>query len=74
MNALAIDCAISRIAISAKSDDKSVKLVYDVGIKQSEKLLPAVDFVMGELGLTPTQLDYTCLSWGPVPSRGCGLA
>ena len=73
MNALAIDCAISRIAISAKSDDKSVKLVYDVGIKQSEKLLPAVDFVMGELGLTPSQLDYTCLSLGPGSFTGLRL-
>ena len=45
MKALAIDCAVSKIAIAAKDDEKSVKLVYDIGIKQSEKLLPAVDFV-----------------------------
>lgn len=29
MKALAIDCAVSRIAIAAKKDELSVKLVYD---------------------------------------------
>ncbi|MBQ3798713.1 MAG: tRNA (adenosine(37)-N6)-threonylcarbamoyltransferase complex dimerization subunit type 1 TsaB [Treponema sp.] len=73
MKALAIDCAVSRIAIASKSDESTVKIVYDIGIRQSEKLLPAVDFVMGELGLTPSQLDYTCLTLGPGSFTGLRL-
>ncbi len=73
MKALAIDCAVSRIAIAAKSDENTVKIIYDIGIRQSEKLLPAVDFVMGELGLTPSQLDYSCLTLGPGSFTGLRL-
>lgn len=73
MKALAIDCAVSKIAIAAKSGESTVKIVYDIGIRQSEKLLPAVDFVMGELGLTPSQLDYTCLTLGPGSFTGLRL-
>jgi tRNA threonylcarbamoyladenosine biosynthesis protein TsaB len=73
MKALAIDCAISKIAISAKNNEKTVKLVYDIGIKQSEKLLPAIDFVMKELELLPSQLDYSCLTLGPGSFTGLRL-
>ncbi|MBQ9538928.1 MAG: tRNA (adenosine(37)-N6)-threonylcarbamoyltransferase complex dimerization subunit type 1 TsaB, partial [Treponema sp.] len=73
MKALAIDCAISRIAIAAKDAEKSVKLVYDIGIKQSEKLLPAVDFVLRELNLAPSQLDYSCITLGPGSFTGLRL-
>lgn len=73
MKALAIDCAVSKIAIAAKDDEKTVKLVYDIGIRQSEKLLPAVDFVMRELQLLPAQLDYCCLTLGPGSFTGLRL-
>lgn len=73
MKALAIDCAVSKIAIAAKDDEKSVKLIYDIGIRQSEKLLPAIDFVMQELQLAPSQLDYCCLTLGPGTFTGLRL-
>ena len=73
MKALAIDCAVSKIAIAARYDEKTVKLVYDIGIKQSEKLLPAVDFVMRELQLVPSQLDFSCLTLGPGTFTGLRL-
>lgn len=65
MNALALDCALSRLTIAAKKDDCLVKVCYDIGIKQSQKLLPAIDFVMKELSLAPSELDYTALTLGP---------
>ncbi len=73
MKALAIDCAVSKIAISCKNGENSVKLVYDLGIRQSEKLLPAIDFVMRELSLLPSQLDYCCITLGPGSFTGLRL-
>ena len=51
MNALAIDCAVSKLTVAVKNDRNIVKVTYDIGIKQSEKLLPAIDFVMKECRL-----------------------
>ena len=65
MNALAIDCAVSKIAIAAKKDTMLTKLVLNVGTKQSEKLLPSIDFVLNELELKPSDLDYTTITSGP---------
>ena len=65
MNALAIDCAVSKLTVAVKNDRNIVKVTYDIGIKQSEKLLPAIDFVMHLAGLTPVDVDYTCSSLGP---------
>ncbi|MBP5158609.1 MAG: tRNA (adenosine(37)-N6)-threonylcarbamoyltransferase complex dimerization subunit type 1 TsaB [Treponema sp.] len=73
MKALAIDCAVSKIAIACKNGDNSVKLVYDLGIRQSEKLLPAIDFVLKELSLLPSQLDYCSLTVGPGSFTGLRL-
>ena len=46
MKALAIDCACSRLTVAAKNEDKSCTAIYDIGMKQSETLVPALDFVM----------------------------
>ncbi len=73
MKALAIDCAVSKIAISAKKDNKSVKLVLDIGSRQSEKMLPAVDYVMQEMELSPADLDYTVSTLGPGTFTGLRL-
>ena len=73
MNALAIDCAVSKIAVSAKKDSKSVKVVLDLGSRQSEKLLPAIDYVMREMEMTPQDLDYTVSTLGPGTFTGLRL-
>ena len=73
MNALAIDCAVSKIAIAAKKDTSLEKLVLDVGIKQSEKLLPAIDYLFKELGLAPKDLHYTTATLGPGSFTGLRL-
>ena len=73
MNALAIDCAVSKIAIAAKKDGKMVKTVLDIGIRQSEKLLPAVDYVMREMELTPQDLTCTVTTLGPGTFTGLRL-
>lgn len=73
MNAIAIDCAVSKMTVAAKKDKNIVKVTYDIGIKQSEKLMPAIDFVMKEAGLEPSQLDYTCATLGPGTFTGLRL-
>lgn len=73
MNALAIDCAVSKIAVAAKKDTELVKVTLDIGMKQSEKLLPAIDYVMKEAGLTPQDLDFTACTLGPGSFTGLRL-
>ena len=51
MNALAIDCAVSRLTISAKKDEKIVAVILDIGMKQSESLVPTIDYVLEKIEL-----------------------
>jgi tRNA threonylcarbamoyladenosine biosynthesis protein TsaB len=73
MNALAIDCAVSRLSIAAKKDTHIVKVTLDVGMKQSEKLLPTIDYVLKEAELTAKELDYTAITIGPGSFTGLRL-
>ncbi len=73
MNALSIDCSVSKISIAAKKDNKLVKVTLDVGIKQSEKLLPAIDYVMAEAELKANDLDYSAVTIGPGTFTGLRL-
>ncbi len=73
MKALAIDCAVSKIAIAVKNESNMVKMVLDIGTKQSEKLLPTIDFLMKEANLESKDLDYTTVTLGPGTFTGLRL-
>lgn len=73
MKALALDTAISCISVAAKNDDNLASLVLDIGMRQSEKLLPAIDHVLKQAGLEPSDLDYTVLCEGPGSFTGLRL-
>lgn len=73
MNALAIDCALSKLTVAAMRDDRTVKLTYDIGIRQSEKLLPAMDMVLKETDMSAGDLDFTALTLGPGTFTGLRL-
>lgn len=73
MKALAIDCAVTKLSVAAKNESNTIKLTLDVGMKQSEKLLPAIDYVMKEAGLSAKNLDYTAVTLGPGSFTGLGL-
>lgn len=73
MNSLSIDCAISKISIAAKKDSFFTKIVLNIGTKQSEKLLPSIDYVLKELELAPSELDYTAITLGPGSFTGLRL-
>src|SRR5574344_2040764 len=74
MKALSIDSAVSRLVIAAKKDEYSVSAVYDIGMRQSETLLPAIDYVLGKAGITAKDLDYTSLAIGPGSFTGLRIA
>ncbi len=73
MKALAIDCACSRMTVAAKDDDKTFTAIYDIGMRQSETLVPAIDFAIEKCGLEKKQLDYTVLTIGPGSFTGLRL-
>ena len=73
MKALALDTAISCIQIAAKNDENVASLVLDIGMKQSEKLLPSIDYVLKQADLAASDLDYTVLCEGPGSFTGLRL-
>ena len=73
MKALAIDCACSRMTVAAKNDDKTFTAIYDIGMRQSETLVPALDFAIEKCGLEKSSLDYTTLTIGPGSFTGLRL-
>ncbi|MCR5605248.1 MAG: tRNA (adenosine(37)-N6)-threonylcarbamoyltransferase complex dimerization subunit type 1 TsaB [Treponema sp.] len=73
MKALALDTAATCITIAAKNENHTVTVQLDIGMKQAEKLLPAIDYVLKEVGLTPAELDYTVICDGPGSFTGLRL-
>ena len=73
MKALAIDCAVTRLIVAEKNDDNMCAAVYDIGMKQSETIVNAVDYVLKKAGITAKELDYTCVTAGPGSFTGLRL-
>ena len=74
MKALAIDSAVTRLSIAVKNDNKTVSAIYDIGMKQSETLLPAIDYILTKAGVSPRELAYTAICSGPGSFTGLRLA
>ena len=74
MKSLAIDSASSCISIAARNEEKTVLLSLDIGMRQSEKILPAIVKVLDEAELLPQDLDFSCLCLGPGSFTGLRLS
>ncbi|MDE5898218.1 MAG: tRNA (adenosine(37)-N6)-threonylcarbamoyltransferase complex dimerization subunit type 1 TsaB [Treponemataceae bacterium] len=74
MKALSIDSSAMRLTVSAKNGIHTVSAVYDIGMKQSETLLPAIDYVLEKASIAPQELDYTALCSGPGSFTGLRLS
>ncbi|HZK20314.1 MAG TPA: tRNA (adenosine(37)-N6)-threonylcarbamoyltransferase complex dimerization subunit type 1 TsaB [Treponemataceae bacterium] len=74
MKALAIDSAASCISFAAVNEKKSVVLSLDIGMHQSENLVPGIQKVMQKVALSPKDLDFICLDLGPGSFTGLRLA
>ncbi|MCQ2610649.1 MAG: tRNA (adenosine(37)-N6)-threonylcarbamoyltransferase complex dimerization subunit type 1 TsaB [Treponema sp.] len=73
MKALAVDTSVTRITIAAKNDDHFASLTLDIGMKQSEKLLPSIDYVLSQVNLEAKDLEYTVCTIGPGSFTGLRL-
>lgn len=73
MNGLAIDTAISKITISAKKNEHVVSAIFDIGMKHSETLLPAIQYVLEKVNCSISELNYICVSNGPGSFTGLRL-
>ena len=73
MNILALDCAVTRISLAVKTDSKFISSTYDIGMRQSEILVPCIDELMAKAELTPGDLDATVLTIGPGSFTGLRL-
>ncbi len=73
MKALALDTAISCITLSAKNEENTATVSLDIGMHQSERLLPSIEYIMKECDLEPRSLDYIAISKGPGSFTGLRL-
>lgn len=74
MKALAIDSASSCMVIAARNGDNTVTCILDIGMRQSEKILPTIDYVLAQAELKPADLDYMVLCEGPGSFTGLRIA
>lgn len=65
MKALAIDSSGEILCVSARNEGDTVSCVYDIGTRQSETLVGAIDYALGKVGIETGQLDFAALCAGP---------
>lgn len=73
MNILALDCAVSKISVAIKFGDKTISQIYDVGMRQSEILVPVVDDILKKAEISAKDLDCAALTIGPGSFTGLRL-
>lgn len=73
MKGLALDSSVTKISVAAKNDDYTVTATYDIGMKQSETLLPAISYVLEKAGMTASDIEYTAICQGPGSFTGLRL-
>ena len=73
MNILALDCAVSRISLAVKTDSKFISSTYDIGMRQSEILVPSIDEILKKAELQASELNATVLTIGPGSFTGLRL-
>lgn len=74
MKALVVDSATNRLTVGAKNDDKIFISIYDIGMHQSQSLIPAIDNALKQVDLSSKDLDYTALCLGPGSFTGLRIA
>lgn len=73
MNILVLDCAVSKLSIAVKTDTKFISTTYDIGMRQSEILVPSIDEILKKSEITAADLNYTALTIGPGSFTGLRL-
>ena len=73
MNILALDCAVSRISLAVKTESKFISATYDIGMRQSEILVPSINEILEKAEIKPSELNATALTIGPGSFTGLRL-
>ncbi len=73
MNTLALDCAVTRISLAVKTESKFLSATYDIGMRQSEILVPSIDEILKKAEISPSELNATALTIGPGSFTGLRL-
>ncbi len=73
MNILALDCAVTRISLAVKTETKFISTTYDIGMRQSEILVPAIDEILKKAEITAAELNASALTIGPGSFTGLRL-
>ena len=73
MNILSLDCAVTRISLAVKTDSKFISETYDIGMRQSEILVPVIDQVLAKAEIKASELNATVLTIGPGSFTGLRL-
>lgn len=73
MKALAIDTSISKISLAAWNEDTHASLIIQADLKQSEKLVPAIDYVLEQAKLDVQDIEFLAVALGPGTFTGLRL-
>lgn len=73
MKAIAIDTSIGKITVGAQNEDKIISETINIGMKQSETLLPSLAKIMEEVSLKSEDVDYLSIAKGPGSFTGLRL-
>ncbi|MGP1588002.1 MAG: tRNA (adenosine(37)-N6)-threonylcarbamoyltransferase complex dimerization subunit type 1 TsaB [Treponemataceae bacterium] len=74
MKAIAIDSASPCLTVSAINEELYSSVVMDIGMHQSEKIIPAIQKVMEETNLKCGEIQFGSLCLGPGTFTGLRLA
>lgn len=73
MNILALDCAVTRISLAVKTESKFISTTYDIGMRQSEILVPSIDEILKKAEIKAADLNACVLTIGPGSFTGLRL-
>jgi len=65
MNILGIDGSTRILSLTLQKGEEYFQYNADRGFRHSELVMPGVDYLFGEAGLKPADLDLVCTSLGP---------
>lgn len=64
-NILAIDTSSMYLSLALRVDNKIYTYIDKVDNKQSESIIPQIQFLLGDAGITVDKLDYIAYNQGP---------
>lgn len=73
MKALAVDTSINKISFAAWNEDIHTSLIIQAELKQSEKLVPSIEYVLKEAKLDVKDIEFLAVASGPGTFTGLRL-